>query len=299
MILGVLAGLGASFVWAAAPLMAHRPAQSLGAFEFTRIQLISSFAVLLAIVTLTIGWANVATEHALAYIISSLFSVVLGNLALVACLRLGGPQRMEMLFALNSPIAACLGYLLLRETLMPIQVTGIGIGVAGVMVAILSSNHQVSKREGNQALPRANLNRIILLGLAAATCNAIGLIALRPIMTSGTEPLTATAIRTGGAALIVTVAALWPMRIFQPKTERTLSLTIATIVPGILGYVVAVSLQLYALKIFGIGTAALLGSASPVMILPLIWIFKKERPHLSAWIGAIMVVIGTGLSIPE
>lgn len=296
-VLGTLAGLGASFAWAVAPLIAYRPAKSLGAFEFTRIQLVSAFAVLLLAVTTTTGWSSISAAHAPAYAVSSLVSVVLGNLALVACLRLGGPQRMELLFALNAPMAAFLGYLLLSETLAYLQIVGIGIGVGGVMVAVIFGNRSASGREHSDALSATSLRKVILFGLAAAACNAVGLIVLRPVLASGTEPLAATALRTGGAALILSIVALWPLKLFQPQTERTASLTVTTIVPGILGYVIAVSLQLYALKIFGVGTAALLGSVSPVMILPLMWLVKKERPHLAAWIGAALVVIGTGLTI--
>jgi drug/metabolite transporter (DMT)-like permease len=42
----VTAALGASLCWALGSLMAHRPATQLGAFEFTRRQLLSSFALL-------------------------------------------------------------------------------------------------------------------------------------------------------------------------------------------------------------------------------------------------------------
>ena len=106
-----------------------------------------------------------------------------------------------------------------------------------------------------------------------------------------------TALRTGIAALIVTVVALWPGRTFKPLTERTLALTLATIVPGIMGYVVAVCLQLYALKAFGAGIAALIGSASPVMLLPILWGIRRKTPPLLAWLGAILVLAGAVLAV--
>jgi len=50
-IIALTAALGASTCWAVGSLIAHRPATQLGAFEFTRTQLISSFALLIVIVT--------------------------------------------------------------------------------------------------------------------------------------------------------------------------------------------------------------------------------------------------------
>ena len=47
-ILPVLAALGASFGWATGIVLAQWPARQLGAFEFTRIQLIACSAILAA-----------------------------------------------------------------------------------------------------------------------------------------------------------------------------------------------------------------------------------------------------------
>lgn len=297
MLAATLAGLGASFIWALAPLLAQRPAQLLGTFEFTRIQLTSSFAVLIVIVSLTIGWSSVSSHHAPAYLLSSCIGVVLGNLAMVACLRRGGAQKTEVLFALNAPIAAFLGYVYLDETLSLRQMAGIGIGVTGVALALLYGRSPASHDSGADALPQRELPKIIMFGVMAAACNAIGLLMLRPILISGTEPLVVTALRTGGAALIVTIVSLWPAKAFEPLTKRTAALTLAAIAPGIMGYVIAVCLQLYALKAFGTGTAALLASASPVMVLPLAWIISKEKPSNTSWAGAALVVAGTAMSM--
>jgi len=298
MVLGVLAGLGASFAWALGPLIAEKPARLLGAFELTRIQLISSFAILLALVTSTVGWSTILVQHASAYAVAIVVGVILGNLAMLGCLRRGGAQRTELLFAMNTPIAAGLGYLVLGETLSAQQFLGIGLGIAGVMLAI-SYGKPAGPASGNGPDFRhmGPLSSVIALGLAAAFCNAIGLIALRPVLTDGAEPLAVTAIRTGGAALVMVVVALWPAKAFQSTTQPTLALTVTAIIPGVLGYVIAVCLQLYALRIFNTGTAALLGSAAPIMILPMIWIARRQRPRPASWGGAALVVIGAGLTI--
>jgi hypothetical protein len=60
--IAVAVALGASLCWAFGSLIAHRPATQLGAFEFTRTQLISSFAPIV-IVTMLNGWQNVTWVH--------------------------------------------------------------------------------------------------------------------------------------------------------------------------------------------------------------------------------------------
>ena len=102
-------------------------------------------------------------------------------------------------------------------------------------------------------------------------------------------------LRTGGAALIISVVALWPAQAFDPLTKRTPGVVLRTILPGFIGYIAAVSLQLYALRSYDAGTAAILGSMAPVVMLPMIWMTSGEPSPLSAWLGAILAVLGIGI----
>jgi drug/metabolite transporter (DMT)-like permease len=56
-------------------------------------------------------------------------------------------------------------------------------------------------------------------------------------------------------------------------------------------------LILYALRYGDVGMVALLSSTSPIMILPLLWIYTRRPPSLSAWVGATLAVIGTSLIV--
>jgi len=294
--LGVLAGLGASFFWALGSMLAHAPARRLGAFEFTRTQLISASFLLLILVTLAGGWRTVAWAHAPSFIASSV-AVIIGNLAMVGCLARGGPRRMQILMATSPAIAAVLGYAVLRETMSARQLGGAFLVLAGVVLAIV---YRHGRKQGEGATADAVQGPFAVMaafGIFAATCQAIGLIALKPALSAGTDPLAATALRTGGAALFIAVLALWPAAAFEPVSPRTGRLVLAAILPGILGYVVAVSLQLYALRSFGTGIAAVLGSAAPVMILPMLWLASGERPLWPAWIGAAVVLLGASFVV--
>ena len=50
-------------------------------------------------------------------VLSSLVGVVMGGFFLFAAMRRLGPRRTNILFAINAPIAACLGWLLLAEVI--------------------------------------------------------------------------------------------------------------------------------------------------------------------------------------
>ncbi|HYS86412.1 MAG TPA: EamA family transporter, partial [Bradyrhizobium sp.] len=67
------------------------------------------------------------------------------------------------------------------------------------------------------------------------------------------------------------------------------------ILPGFVGYIAAVGLQLYALRSYDAGIVAVLSSMAPVVMLPMIWIMSGDPPPLSAWLGAILAVLGAGI----
>ena len=294
-VIGVLGGLGASFLWALGSMLARAPARSLGAFEFTRTQLISSSFVLLVIVTLSGGWATVSWVHAPGFVVSSVVGVILGNLAMASCLARGGPRRTQLLMAMNAPVAAILGYAALGESMSTQQTGGTLLVLAGVVLAVLYTPRGDRGTDARFEAVHGPFVLMAALGAMAAACNAIGLVALKPALVAGTDPIAATAIRTTGGALLIAVIALWPAKAFEPASPRTRAVVLSAVLPGVLGYVAAVSLQLVALRSFDTGVAAVLGSAAPVLILPMIWIVTRRRPPAPAWAGAILVLLGVAL----
>jgi drug/metabolite transporter (DMT)-like permease len=290
-IIAVTAALGASLCWALGSLMAHRPATQLGAFEFTRTQLISSFALLIVIVTALNGWQSVTWVHWPSFVAASLIGVVFTNLAMIACLRRGGPRRMQLLASMSAPFTVLLGFLFLGESMSPRKLVGVGLAFSGLLLAILfgrRGQHRIEVVQGSLAT-------VIALGLFAAICHAVGLVALKPALLAGTDPLAATALRTGGGALLISVVALWPAAIFKTPTERTPSVVLRAMLPGFVGYIAAVSLQLYALRSYDAGVVAVFSSMAPVVMLPMIWFMSGDRPPLPAWLGAILAVLGAGI----
>lgn len=55
--------LGAAVMWALSTVLAQAPARALGAFKFTRIQLITSALLLAGCVTVVQGWSTVVWER--------------------------------------------------------------------------------------------------------------------------------------------------------------------------------------------------------------------------------------------
>ena len=290
-VIAVISALGASACWAAMALLARRPATLFGPFALTRLQLISAAMVLIALVTVQGGWQSVAWSHWMAFVVASVVGVVLGNMAMFACLRRGGPRRTLLLVSMNGPFAALLGFLFLNETMSGQDLAGCAIALAGMALAIRFGGNPDDRMED----VRGPMWIMVALGLLTALANAISLVFLKPAMLAGTDPLAANALRTGGGALVVLLISLWRVPRTSSPSNPGIGLLIHAITPGLLGFVVAVSLQLYAVRWMDTGIAVILSSAAPVIMLPMIWFVTGKLPRLLAWVGALLALAGIAL----
>ncbi|WP_420549114.1 EamA family transporter [Curvivirga sp.] len=290
-ILSVFASLGASLGWASGSMLAERPASLVGAFEFTRIQLLTSGAILALICSMFGLWTGLQVDHWPAFTISIVLSVIVGNLAMIECIRTGGPRITELLVSLKAPIVAVIAYLWLGESLTFLSVIGILIALSGIFLAIL-----YGEGKGKPILEKdVNLLWVLGLGIAAAFFQGVGFLVLKPVLTSGADPFAVSAVRICGAAFLISLVGLWPYQGFQSKTDITPYLLMRTILPGFIGYGISTSLLLYALAHADAAVATILASLSPILILPLLWISKGKIPSVNAVLGAILAIVGVSM----
>lgn len=291
LLLPIAAALGASTGWATGIVLAQQPARLLGAFEFTRIQLIAC-AALVSLLCAALGyWSTIAWHHWPAFAVSTVFGILAGNLAMIECLRRGGPRRTELLLSLKGPIIAVMAFFWFGETLGAFDIFGGLVVLAGLLLAVQFGNNESSESD------RLNgrLWTVVLLGLCAVICQGLGFLAVKPALADGMNPLAVSAVRLLGAAFLISVIGLWPARTFRSRTRLTPLLVGRTILPGVIGYIVSTSLLLYAFANFHAGLAAILGSLSPILVLPILWLKEGHAPTPEAALGALAAIGGTAV----
>ena len=289
--ISVAAAIGASFGWATGIVLAHFPARAVGVFEFTRIQLVACSAIMAAICSVLGYWPTIIWSQWPLFAASIGVGIVLGNLAMIECLRCGGPRRTELLLSLKAPIVGLVAYIWLGETLNYQDIVGIAIVLAGITLSILFGEVKANK---NDTLV-GGIGKIVVLGISAAAFQGLGFLLMKPAMLAGTEPLAASAVRLLGAAFLISIIALWPARSFRSNTEMTPLLLFRTILPGFIGYGISSSLMLFAYANLEGGVAAVLGSLSPILVLPIIWMKDRQPPNVYAVIGALIAVAGIAI----
>ena len=291
--LPILAALAASLGWATGIVLAQTPARMLGTFEFTRIQLVACSAILAAACTLLGYWPSVDWSYWPSFIASICIGIVLGNLAMIECLRRGGPRRTELLLSLKAPVVAALAYLWFQEIPTVMDLLGAALTLSGICLAVFYGSNEHSESDA----PRGRMSITVLLGIAATGCQGFGFLVMKPAMLAGTEPLAVSAIRLLGAALLISVVALWPAKALRAKSEVSPKLVGQTILPGFIGYGVSSSLLLYAFANYDAAIAAVLGSLAPVLVLPILWLKEGLIPRSQAFIGASLAVLGTSVIV--
>ena len=288
-----LAALGAATCWSVTGLISAGPAGHLGALAFNRFRQIFVTCLLAAYVLATGAWHQLDAANVAPLLVSGLIGIFIGDTLLFATLNRVGPRRSGILFALNAPIAALLGWLALGEDLSTNAVAGIALTVAGVVLAIVFGKRRDQLHAWEKV--KGPLWIGVALGLGAATGQAVGSIIVRPVMAGGIDPFLASMLRVGIAAVCLTVLIQLPIPAVKPKGPLTFKVAALTALTGFIALGIGMTLLLFALSGGKVGIVSTLSATSPVIILPMLWARTGERPANGAWAGAALVVAGMGL----
>lgn len=288
----------AAFLWAVSSIISVKPAKHLGSFSYSRWRMGCTALMLSSMAALTGGWASVESVHITPMMLSGLIGIFIGDTALFACLNRMGPRQAGLLFSCHAVFSAVLGYFLFSETMSPIELLGSALVFSGVATAIFFGRRGSNNRKTSELETiKGNVWFGVGLGITAALCQALGGIIAKPVMQTSIDPVAASAIR------MITAFVAHSLFLFTgAKHARSLnpinwSIFGITALNGFLAMAVGMTLILFALQTGNVGMVALLSSTTPIMVLPLLWIYTKQRPNKYAWLGAALAVIGTSILV--
>ncbi|MDO7674577.1 MAG: DMT family transporter, partial [Reinekea forsetii] len=164
----------------------------------------------------------------------------------------------------------------------------------GVFFAI-ASRTKTGGHQWEQSMGHVGLG--LMAGLGAALCQSLGTLIVFDTLRAGQDPVFATLIRVAVAVVFLLLSLLVRGMSGTVLPYRVLSSTMVgqTILSGLLGMAVGMSLLLYAVKLAPLGTVAILSATTPVMVLPALWLTTRRRPSAAAFVSAIVVFLGTAM----
>lgn len=288
-----IAAVAAAFCWALTGIITAGPAQYLGALAFTRIRMSMVLVMLAGWVGVTGGWHSIGADAVLPLVASGIVGIFLGDSLLFATMNRMGPRRTSMLFSLNAPLSVVLGWLLLGERLQGRELAGIGLALAGVMLAIAFGKRKSQLHQWEQI--KGPLWIGVMLGLLAALAQAGGSLIARPVMETGIDPAAGSALRVATSVVCFHLAMLAPGGLLKAQRPMTLKIAGVTAFSGFLAMAVGMTLVLFALQGGQVGIVSTLSATTPALILPMLWLKTGEAPAPAAWIGAGLVIAGSAL----
>ena len=288
-----LAAAGAATCWALTGLISAWPAGHLGALAFNRVRQVFVTSLLAIYVIATGKWQQLSGDVVLPLMLSGFIGIFLGDTLLFITLNRLGPRRSGILFAMNAPMTALLGWLVLGETLSLTAVLGIVITVFGVSLAIFFGKRATQLHPWETI--KGSLWAGIGLGLLSALGQAIGSIIARPVMETGIDPFVGSMLRVGTAAICLSILMQLPFAAVKPRNPLNWRVGAMTALTGVLSLGIGMTLLLFALSGGKAGIVSTISATTPVIILPLLWLRTGECPAAGAWLGAAFAVVGMAL----
>jgi drug/metabolite transporter (DMT)-like permease len=292
--LGELAALATSVCWTTGSVFFTLSSQRVGALVLNRGRLV------MALVFLTIAhWfllgspapLHVEPQRWLWLGLSGVIGLALGDIFLFTGYGAIGPRLTMLMMSLSPILTTLLAWLFLKEIISPWQGFGITVTLAGVAWVVLEKNGS------SHPAGQAHYVKGLLAGLSAATCQSVGLVLARQGLGNNFPALSGNFMR-----MISAVIVMWGITFLQGQARSTLEtlqkdpkavrfMLVGAFAAPFLG----VSLSLLAIQHAEVGVASTLMALPPVFLLPISYIFFKERFGWQAIAGTLVAIIGTAI----
>ena len=285
--------LAAAVCWAFGGVLSAEPSRYLGAFAFTRWRMLMVAAMLWATTLALSGFQAMSLTHFETMALSGLIGIFVGDTALFSAMNRLGPRRSGILFSTNALFSVLLGFAAFGERMAVQAVIGAGLTISGVMIAIMFGQRKTEDHawESNHGHPGIG----IALGLLAALCQAIGTLVAKPAMADGMDPIVASAIRVSVAGGVHVGLLLLGIKVALPTCRPNARVLAQTAASGLISMALGMTFLLLALKLGDVGMVSILSSVTPILLLPLLWLYLRRPPARGAWFGAAITVAGTAL----
>lgn len=300
-IIGELAALATALFWSFTAVFFSEAGKRIGSFHVNKIRLVFAILIYTLVLSLTTGHpfpTHVNSEQFFWLGLSGFIGLVLGDGCGFKALVMIGPRLATLIMASTPIMTTLIAWFFLDEKLKPIDMLGIAITITGISWVVLERNANHSKLEA--AHPDAGtLAKGILLALGASLGQAAGLVFSKHGMLNAgptVPPMEASFVRMIAAVIIIW--AFSAVRGTLPETFRAVKNIKAmgfAFAGATFGPFLGVWMSLVSVFYLEAGISATLSSMSPVLIIPTIILYYKERVSPRAIIGACVAVIGVAI----
>jgi drug/metabolite transporter (DMT)-like permease len=307
--MGETVALGTTISWSIGIFPFTEAARRLGPHQLNHIRLV--FAVilltLLSLIFLPVSFTGLFSAplpaHWIWFGASGVIGLALGDYFGFTSFAVLGP-RIGSIFSTLAPTAALIaGFIVIGERINIIGIAGILITIGGVIWLTLTRSAKATMQDHEHG----KVGKGILFGILSAVCQGVGVVLANKGFQSQIDHHDLAAFHATWIRMICATSVVWLITFSQgkirtitaPAFENKNNGLIYALGGTIFGPVIGVSLSMYAVSLLHDkpSVAQTIFSLMPVVVLPLCWIFYKEKITLKSIAGALVAIAGVMILI--
>jgi drug/metabolite transporter (DMT)-like permease len=290
LLLGYLFALITAACWTQNSIIYTFVGKRVGSSTVTHIRLWIAFPAAVIINLIFTGSILPINFPTLSYIFigsSGVFGFFIADLFIFKAFQHLGARKTMVIMTLSPIFASVISWIVFTEILSLIQISGVLITIAGVMVVIMVE----SRKSDEKSRPIW-----IIFAIAGALTQAIGMVLAKAGLSEGIHPISANVVRIGsglgGLAIFTLIRGEFITDFKKMEDKRSLYLLSAA---ALVGPVFGMLLALYAFSWAPVGIVTTLMQLTPIMLLPIDRFYlKKNIPTGAVW-GTLIAVAGAGI----
>ncbi len=289
--IGEICALATAVLWSVTSIVFTEATLRVGPIyvNVTRMTLALGF-LLLTLLVINVN-INLSFNQIYNLMISGFVGLVIGDTFLFKAFKSIGARLSMLLMALVPPISAVLAFFFLGESISFVGVLGIMITISGIALVVLKREE---KPASNYKIEYAG----IFYAIIGAAGQAVGLIFAKHAMNEGEiNGFLASFIRIVSAVIIIypiahmTSRFKGPIKIF--KNDRRAF--ILTLIGAIVGPYLGITFSMISITYTKVGIASTLMATVPIIMLPMVRYYYKEKLSWVSITGAVIAVAGIAI----
>jgi drug/metabolite transporter (DMT)-like permease len=289
--IGEFSALATAILWTGSAISFAAATMRVGSVYVNIARLVVAIALLMITILVVGIEVQVSFTQVFFLSVSGLVGFVFGDTFLFKSYEYNNARIGSLIMSAAPAIAAVLAFFFLNETMSWIGISGMAITLGGIALVVMER-----KDPSSHHTPTSMLG--VFYAFLGAIGQAGGLIFAKQAFASGPiNGFVATSIRA-----IAATAILWPLNYYVGRFTKPREVFAADrtafwwmIAGSISGPFLGVTFSLIAISHTNVAIAATLMAMTPIVMLPTVWMFFKERLSWRAVAGACVAVVGVAL----
>ncbi len=289
--LGEIAALVTAVLWSATAICFSEASQRVGPFYVNVTRMVIAIGYLLITFIFIDVRLNLSFHQIINLAISGFIGLVFGDTFLFKAYRSIGPRLSMLVMALVPAMSAFLAFIFFDERISFVGIIGMIITIIGIAIVVL-------KREEVPASKYKIEYSGIFFAVLGAAGQAGGLIFAKFALNEGhVNSFLVTFVRLLSAVIIIYPLAAMTNRYKNPVNvfRKDKSALIFTSVGAFIGPFLGITFSIVSITYAKIGIASTLMATVPIIMLPMVRYYYKEKLSFISITGAVVAVAGVSL----